>query len=105
MNGLNSGDKVAFAQHFIEQMLAKGFTGTQVHAALTDPYKVTDVRRHPGQKRFCGHGVAVVLAPDGEGWRAVTLYADGVETPLRPDQMNDPAALASRRVARAHGSR
>lgn len=100
MNGLTSKDHVEFSKHFIAQMIQKGFNGIQVHQAIVDPCKVTDVRRYPGQKRFCGHGVAVVLAPTDRGWAAITLYEDGVVTPLRADQASDPAALASHRLAR-----
>lgn len=94
-------DKIVFTRHFKEQAAAKGFSSQQVIAALKDPYKITEVRRYPGQWRFCGSGVAVVVDMDRSVSTAVTLYADGVVTPLRADQMNDPYALASRRLARA----
>lgn len=87
---------VRFTEHFKEQFRAKGFTTAQVREAIESPYKVTDVRRYPGQKRYCGGGVAVVI--DADGVTARTIYLDGVVTPLRPDQMNDPAALRSRRL-------
>jgi hypothetical protein len=84
--------------HFKSQMRAKGFTGEQVIACLKSPEKITDVRRYPGQKRYCGHGVAVVVAKDGI--TLITLYVDGIVTPIRPDQMNDSAALNSRRCGK-----
>lgn len=83
-------------EHFKTQMLAKGFTGAQVISCLKNPDKITDVRRYPGQKRYCGAGVAIVVKGD----TLITLYADGIITALRPDQMNDQAALNSRRLAR-----
>jgi hypothetical protein len=88
--------KVIFSDHFKRQFRAKGFTTAQVREAIEHPYKVTDVRRYPGQKRRCGGGVAIVM----DGMRAITIYEDGVVTPLRPDQLNDPAALNSRRLNR-----
>lgn len=51
---------VTFTQHFKDQFKAKGFTTAQIKDALTDPYKVTDVLRHPGQLRYCGRaGLAI----------------------------------------------
>lgn len=89
---------VTFCQHFKDQFKVKGFTTAQIKDALSNPYKITDVRRYPGQLRYCGRlGLAIVM----NGTTAVTLYEDGVVTALRPDQMNDPAALASRRLNRS----
>ena len=86
--------QVTFSQHFLSQVKAKGFTAEQIREAIEHPYKITDVRRYPGQKRYCGGGVAVVM----DGTRAITIYLDGVVTPLREDQKNDEAALNSRRL-------
>lgn len=97
----NSNSTLTFADHFRKQAIAKGFTSAQIIDALKNPDKITEVRRYPGQWRFCGAGVAVVVAFDRKIPTAITLYADGVVTPLRADQMNDSAALGSRRLARA----
>lgn len=97
---IKSLDDVTISTHFREQMTAKGIDPHDVIAAVKNPYKVTDVRRYPGQKRFCGSGVAVVAAPEGSKWRLVTVYLDGVVTPMRPDQASDPEARRSRRLAR-----
>lgn len=100
--GLTASDRLEVTPHFKKQMLAKGFTGNQVSTALRDPDKVTPVTKYPGQRRYCGDGVAVVVEPaGGNAYRLVTLYLDGVVTELRPDQMNDQDALNSRRLARA----
>lgn len=100
--GLTTRDRLEFSPHFKKQMLAKGFTGPQVSNALRSPEKVTPVTKYPGQRRYCGDGVAVVVEPVGANtYRLVTLYLDGVVTALRPDQMNDADALNSRRLARA----
>lgn len=90
---------VTFTHHFLAQAVAKGFTAEQISGAVQDPYKVTEVTRHPGQMRFCGQGIAVVI--DVNKRSAITAYLDGVVTEMRPDQVNDPAARASRRLARA----
>lgn len=85
---------VDFTPHFIKQVRTKGFTAEQIQEAIERPYKITDVRRYPGQRRYCGGGIAVVM----DGNRAITAYLDGVVTPLREDQKNDRAALNSRRL-------
>lgn len=87
---------VVFSPHFNAQFRAKQFTAKQIEEALMHPYKVTDVTRYPGQKRYCGGGVAVVMRDNV----AVTVYADGVVTPLREDQKSDPAAQKSVRLNR-----
>lgn len=89
-------NEVKFSDHFIRQARSKGFTADQIVEAIERPYKVTAVTRYPGQQRFCGGGIAVIM----EGTRAVTVYLDGVVTPLREDQMNDPHALNSHRINR-----
>lgn len=88
--------RVTVSEHAKATCRAKGFTAAQVREAIEHPYKVTDVRRYPGQKRYCGAGVAVIM----DGFRVITVYLDGVVTPLREDQKSDPAALASRRLNR-----
>ena len=95
------GKNVRVANHCLKQILAKGFTAEQIRSAIEDPEKVTDVLAKPGQRRACGAGVAVVLAPNNNGreWMAVTVYLDGIKTPLRDDQKNDPRALTSKRLA------
>ena len=88
--------EVEFSDHFKRQFREKGFTTAQVREAIESPYKITDVRRYPGQKRYCGGGIAIVMRDNV----AITVYLDGVVTPLRADQMNDAAALNSSRLTR-----
>lgn len=86
-----------FTKHFLTQALTKGFTAEQIKSCLDSPEFVNDViRGYPGQRRFVGAGVAIVV--DGDA--CITIYADRVVTPLREDQMNDPRALNSRRLNR-----
>lgn len=87
-------ENVVFSDHFKKQFREKGFTTKQIQEAIETPYKVTPVTRYPGQLRYCGGGVAVVMRDR----TAVTVYLDGVVTPLREDQKNDPAAVNSRRL-------
>lgn len=86
--------RVIFSDHFKRQFKEKGFTTAQVREAIETPYKITDVRRYPGQRRYCGGGIAIVMRDNV----AITVYLDGVVTALRPDQKNDPQALRSRRL-------
>lgn len=83
------GKNVRLTQHVRNQIIAKGFDPEHVRQAIVSPDQTTDVLKHPGQIRNIAHGVAVVLAPNMRGteWTAVTVYADGVLTPPRPDQM------------------
>ena len=89
---------LTLSRHAKTQARAKGFTVDQLVSALRNPDKVTDVTRYPGQRRWCGAGVAVIV--NVRDRVIVTVYADGIRTPLRPDQMNDPVALASNRALR-----
>lgn len=87
---------VTFSRHIVSQIRAKGFTPEQVISAIRTPQRITEVRRYPGQMRYCGAGVAVVM----DGSHAITVYLDGTPTPLREDQLSDPDALASKRALR-----
>lgn len=89
---LFEGKNVRVTQHVRNQIIAKGFDPEHVRQAIVTPDQTTDVLKHPGQIRNIAHGVAVVLAPSARGteWTAVTVYADGVLTPPRPDQMKTP---------------
>lgn len=86
-------------------MQEKGITVDQVVEAVSKPDKVTYVRTRPefakaGQRRFCGAGVAVVAEIGQDEVTLITVYLDGVCTPLREDQLDDPLAVRSRRAKR-----
>ena len=98
-------NSVRFTRHFIKQARHKGFTAEQIQVAIEQSDKpkraggsceVTRVTKYPTQRRYIGAGVAVVM----EGDSAITIYEDGVVTPMREDQRNDPNAQNSRRLAR-----
>jgi hypothetical protein len=95
MRGINPSD-IVFSKHCIRQIKEKNFNPCAVIAAITYPDRITEVRRYPGQKRYIGAGLAVVMRDNV----AITVYLDGVVTPLREDQKNDPAALNSVRLNR-----
>lgn len=99
------GKEIIPTQHLKKQMQEKGITINQVIEAISNPDKITDVRTRPefakaGQKRFCGAGVAVVAEVREDEVILITVYLDGVCTPLREDQLNDPLAVKSRRAKR-----
>lgn len=83
---------VKITPHFTQQAVAKGFESSALRAALTAPERITPVRAHPGQIRLIAAGVAVVCRPDVKAGTltAITVYADGVLTPPRADQMSTP---------------
>lgn len=71
-------------QHVQQQAATKGIELNKVLRVLTSPTRVTNVSKYPGQTRHIGEGIAVIVSPDGA---AITVYLDGVITPLRPDQL------------------
>lgn len=77
-------------------ILSKGFDQDRIERVLAHPARTTNVSRYPNQRRFIGEGIAVVV--DISTGVAITAYLDGVVTPLREDQRNDPAALVSARL-------
>ena len=100
--GLKGTDNITVTSHIKKTMREKGITSDQVIGALAHPYKVTAVSRYPGQRRYCGSGVAVIVQVNGPSdYTLVTVYLDGVCTPLREDQKDDPIATGSMRVIRA----
>lgn len=91
---------VEFTRHATDQINAKGFDARNIAQAIRNPREVTRVLAYRGQVRACGYGVAVVMQPNKRGWLVRTVYADGVVTPIRDDQRNDPRALGSKRLNR-----
>ena len=76
------------SDHAVKQAIAKGFTADEIFLTMTNPERVTDVRKYPGQKRFIAGRIAVVCEPNGEDhWLIRTLYLDGVLTAPREDQL------------------
>ena len=99
------GKEIIPSRHLKKQMQEKGITVDQVIEAVSSPDKVTYVRTRPefaksGQRRFCGAGVAVVAEVREDEVILITVYLDGVCTPLREDQLDDPLAVKSRRAKR-----
>lgn len=75
-------------RHALRTILDKGFTGEQILTAFSTPDEVYPSKSHPGQYRVTGQGVCLVGEPRGKNFVLVTVYADGVLTPPREDQLS-----------------
>jgi hypothetical protein len=70
--------------HVQTQAAAKGISLEKLSRVLAQPAQITPVTKYPNQSRYIGEGIAVIVANDGA---VITVYLDGVLTPLRPDQI------------------
>lgn len=96
----NRHTEYVITPHFEDVLRKKGFSLEDALAACRNPKKRTSVSRHPHQWRFCGAGLAVIVDyTNKKKPELVTVYLDGVITPLREDQKNDLAAVNSGRIA------
>lgn len=82
------GTRLIVSQHARRTIIAKGFDPRDVVAVHAAPSRVTEVRAHPGQIRLIGRGLALVGKIEAGRFTLITVYADGVLTPPRADQMN-----------------
>lgn len=81
------GLTLVITKHARSQMVAKGFDEAIVKGVFATPERVYPSGSHPGQFRITGNGVCLVGKPKEGKFILITLYADGVLTPPRPDQM------------------
>lgn len=83
MNSFHHNARIS--DHAIDQAASKGWSLHDVWLAHIDP----DVRypsgRYPGQYRHCRGDLVVIV--DERLNKAVTVYKNVEETPLRPDQV------------------
>jgi len=82
------GTTLRVTTHALRQIQAKGFDPAAVKAVHAAPTRVTEVRAHPGQIRLIGRGMALVGRVEGRIFHLITIYADGVLTPPRADQLD-----------------
>lgn len=98
------GTRLIVSGHASRTIIAKGFDPRTVQAVHAAPTRVTEVRAHPGQIRLIGQGLALVGRVDAGRFILITVYADGVLTPPRADQMNTPEGRRyAERYARGMG--
>jgi hypothetical protein len=71
--------------HIQEQARTKGIDLEKIGRVLQSPARITPVTKYPNQSRFIGEGIAIIV--DTCSQAAITVYLDGVITPLRPDQI------------------
>ena len=84
------GKRLDPTQHFLKQVLTKGFDPEMIKKTFENPTEVYASRSHPGQHRITGNGLCLVGEFIGNTFRAVTIYADRVLTAPRADQMGTP---------------
>jgi hypothetical protein len=85
-----SGFTLKVSDHSIKVMADKGFDPETVKETFNNPTQVYPSRSHPGQYRITGNGLCLVGRPTGNIFTLITLYADRVLTPPRPDQLDTP---------------
>lgn len=73
--------------HAKQQASAKGFALKDIERTFIDPARVIPSRTYPGQIRVCGNGLCLVGRPEGSHFVLITVYADRILTPPRPDQL------------------
>ena len=71
--------------HVQQQAAAKGIDLAQLQRVLANPDRITKVTRYENQARYIGEGIAVIVCTTNGA--VITVYLDGVITPLRPDQI------------------
>lgn len=74
-------------RHALTRCEQKGWTPEQVFEVVRDP-DITYCTRHPGERRYIKGDLCAVV--NTEALTVITVYLHGVETPLRPDQMEEP---------------
>lgn len=86
--------------HFLKTMREKGFDPHAAIATLKNPVEVYPSKSHPGQWRVTGNGLCIVGKPEGQEFVLITVYADRIVTPVRPDQLNTPEGRRFAQVGR-----
>ena len=80
--------------HALRQSLAKGFNPDAVLRAASDPAITYANGRYVGQVRHIRDGIVAVVDPTAHS--VITVYANVVETDLRPDQKDADAVRYGR---------
>lgn len=88
--------KAVFTRHAYEVMQSKGFEIADAITVVEHPRNVYPSDSHPGQTRIVGRGLCLVGEIEGDEFRVITVYRDGVLTAPRPDQL---ATAEGRRYA------
>lgn len=92
------GYELRVTQHAKRMAQRKNFSLELLHATFAQPVQVYASRSHPGQYRVTGNGICLVGEPCDatHSFTLVTVYADQILTPPRPDQL---ATAEGRRFA------
>ena len=86
MTTLHSFKQCTLTRHALVTAQQKGFSLTTIRRVFSSPSEYYPSGSHPGQYRMTGHGLCLVGKPDGDTFVVITMYADRIITPLRPDQ-------------------
>jgi hypothetical protein len=84
------GFRLHATDHALKQILDKGFAIEKIRETFENPAKLYKNGKYEGQYRVTGNGLCLVGKPKGTTFTLITVYADGVMTPPRPDQLNTP---------------
>jgi hypothetical protein len=76
---------IKLTYHAIVTAKSKGFSPVDVLDVANRPASRYPSKNHPGQYRHTGRGLCCVISEDG--LKVVTVYQDGIITPLRPEQL------------------
>lgn len=74
-------------RHARDRAAEKGFSLDALASVFAEPEYVYPSGSHPGQWRVCGNGICMVGTVSEDSFTVITVYVDGVMTPLRADRM------------------
>ena len=74
-------------KHAVKVAVDKGFSLSTIKSCYRNPNEVYPSALYPGQWRIAGSGLCLVGRPEGDTFVVITMYADRIITPLRPDQI------------------
>lgn len=81
------GYGIAFNHHTMKQADLKGFTEQDMVQTFANPERIYPNGRYPDQHRITGNGLCLVGKFEGDTFKVVTVYLDGVVTKPREDQL------------------
>lgn len=89
-----------YTRHALVKMIENGWTLEDV-AACVDAPSITYVNSREGSMRYIRNGLCVILEVATR--TVITVHLSTVETAIRPDQMNDAAAVEYERKRKRNG--
>lgn len=99
------GYGISIQPHAQKMADTKGFTEAEIVRTFANPDRIYPSGSHPGQHRITGNGLCLVGEFQGNNFRVVTVYLDGVVTRPRKDQLNTAEGREFDKRYRRYGSR